>query len=124
MSEGPPQKEVKVLDQDFVPERLVSDDGASEAMRAGKFEIVSQWFDEQIKLNEDDPTGEARINLTVKMAQMQSAAGLFEYAFSTLYAARQGAEGAGNRELVDHIDQQGEEFSRSDPAHRPWPPQG
>lgn len=120
MSERAPSEP---LDQDFVPERLVSDDMALEAMRSNKFEVVSQWYDEQMKINENDPTGEARVNLTVKLAQMQSAAGLFEYAFATLYDARRGAEGAGNRELVDRIDEQGREFSSSDPAHRSWPPQ-
>lgn len=96
--EGPPSEP---LDQDFVaPEQEkvpMADEQCVEAMKAGNFEVVREWYAEQEKIADQDPSPQGRLNLTLKLAKLQLDAGIIDddtgenYAFATLDAALQDA---------------------------------
>lgn len=84
----------------------ITEEQCIEAMKAENFELVRTWYAEQEKIAEADPSIEGHMQLTIRMAELQVKAGLFEYARQTLEDAYQDAYQQGNDELAGRIANQ------------------
>lgn len=69
----------------------ITDEQVVEAMKSEQFELVRQWYTQQEKISEQDPTIDGHMQLTLRMAELQMRAGLVGYAKDTLEAAYQDA---------------------------------
>lgn len=62
----------------------ITDEQCVEAMKSGDVELVREWYAEQEKIANQDPTIEGHTALIKKQAELQLAAGLKDDALETL----------------------------------------
>jgi hypothetical protein len=90
----------------------ITDEQAIEAMKAENFELVREWYAQQEKIAEQDPSINGHMRLTLRMAELQLRAGLTDFAKDTLEAAYEDAYQQGDDETAGRITQQLEGLKR------------
>jgi len=81
----------------------ITDQQCLDAMKQGNFELVKDWYAEQEKIADQDPSGLGRINLTMRLGGLQLEAGLMDYAFDTLQDAYEDAHRQGYTDAASKI---------------------
>jgi hypothetical protein len=114
--EGPPEVPEKKEQEPLTDERCL------EAMKAGDFETVRSWYDQEgAKAEADRTSGRGHFDLTIRLAALQFEAGIIDeetgelYAFQTLKDAVTHADQARSWEDVDRLDAIIAEYRKASP---------